>query len=97
MTNVTQEVSAHERWHQLLQAAGFASERELERALEVSEKLTWHWVNRANEPNLRTMRKMKQLLGVSLDTLDETIVSMRKEAAATKSAATMPAGGGPPG
>jgi transcriptional regulator with XRE-family HTH domain len=80
-TELPQEISAQERWVQMRRTAGFRSDRALERALGIAEKQIWRWVHLGREPNLATLRQLKQLLGVSLDTLDETIVSMRSEAA----------------
>lgn len=75
------ELSGSERWIQIRNAAGYQSTASLERALDVAHGQIWSWVTRGREPTLGLFRRLARLLGVSLDVLDETIVSWKREVA----------------
>lgn len=73
------EGSGRSRWNSMRNKAGIPSDRALERALGVSTGQIWNWIVRGRDPSLYVCRQLKQLFGVSLDVLDETIVSWRTE------------------
>jgi len=93
-TTVTQDVSARERWEHMRSAAGFRSDAALERAVGIAPKQIWRWTHKDRDPSLCALRLLKRLLGVSLDALDETIVSLRAEVAAEAARQHIAGGGG---
>lgn len=80
---IMQTLSAGERWRQLRAAAGFESDRELERRAGITAGSIWFWTVGRNgiprEPNVTSLRALKTLLNTTLDVLDELILSMRAE------------------
>lgn len=78
MTIVTNS-SGRRRWVELRTAAGYDSDASVERALDITANQIWRWVVRGREPSLPVLRRLAKLFKVSLDILDETIVSWRKE------------------
>lgn len=70
------------RWAKMRNAAGFNSDRALERAAGISAGTIWTWITpgkAGRDPNVRTLRILKQLMQVSLDELDQTLVAWREE------------------
>lgn len=70
------------RWAKMRNAAGFNSDRALERAAGISAGTIWTWITpgkAGRDPNVRTLRILKHLMQVTLDDLDQTLVAWREE------------------
>ena len=80
-TNTEQIVvgPARQRWIAIRTAAGFTTDVAIERALTIAGGSIWLWIVKGREPHLSTMRRLKELFGISLDELDEIIVGWRAE------------------
>jgi len=73
-----------QKWQRLRTAAGFKSDRAFERAGGFSAGTLWTWVTpgpQQRDPNVKSLRIVKELLGVSLDELDGIFTSWRRELA----------------
>lgn len=80
LTHTQHEVLApSERWIQLRSRAGFATNLALERALDIAPGGIWNWIARERDPVLTTLRRLKSLLSVSLDELDDLLLALRAE------------------
>lgn len=76
--------SAQQRWIQIREAAGFVSDRAVERAANLTAGTLWTWTTpgRAQrDPNIRSLRNLKRVLNITLDQLDEILVAWREELA----------------
>lgn len=82
-------VPAQQQWAEVRNAAGYTSDRALERAVNLSAGTIWTWITsstRQRDPNIRSMRALKQVLGISLDRLDEILTAWRSEMAEAEKA-----------
>lgn len=73
---------ASQRWVEIRSAAGFTSDRALERTAGMTAGTIWTWTTPGKggrDPNVRSLRVLKQLLGVSLDELDAILTGWREE------------------
>lgn len=80
-------IPASRRWVEIREAAGFSSDRALERAADMSSGTIWTWITSGRsqrDPNIRSLRILKGLLKVSLDELDALLTALREKSAATE-------------
>lgn len=82
--DVVQHLTGRALWVALRERAGYSSDRALERAAGLTAGTIWTWTvsgSRGVNPRVDNLSRVASLLGVSLDAVNETIVSWRAELA----------------